>query len=180
MTSFIKDHRTTQGVCALCTFCRSPRLLPDRCSRAFTVSAATTPAWRCVLILQKHYIGSRLMRQCAPRSKRFGTTTGVCSVWTAWRQLRLEGEDVAVLSANARIRLPGNGGTVTRLMTRLSLQGAVRKGCGKTIPDSSGTMSPRHRRFFWIKKHLWQTASFGRQRRTYSALSAMQRAWLAG
>jgi transposase InsO family protein len=43
-----------------------------------------------------------------------------------WHVLRRDGQDVAPLSANACIRLPGNGCTVERLMRALGIRGVVR------------------------------------------------------
>mgnify|MGYP006143040139 FL=1 len=55
-----------------------------------------------------------------------------------WHVLRREGEDVAPLSANACIRLPGNGCTVERLMRALGIRGVVRgKRVVTTNPDTS-------------------------------------------
>jgi putative transposase len=69
-----------------------------------------------------------------------------------WHVLRRQGEDAAPLSANACIRLPGNGCTVERLMRRLGIRGVVRgKKVITTNPDTyvptwSGTVyvAPRH------------------------------------
>ena len=55
-----------------------------------------------------------------------------------WHVLRRQGEDAAPLSANACIRLPGNGCTVERLMHRLGIRGVVRgKKVITTNPDTS-------------------------------------------
>jgi transposase-like protein len=55
-----------------------------------------------------------------------------------WHVLRRQGEDAAPLSANACIRLPGNGCTVERLMRRLGIRGVVRgKKVITTNPDTS-------------------------------------------
>ena len=58
-----------------------------------------------------------------------------------WHVLRRGGEDVAPLSANACIRLPGNGCTVERLMRSLGIRGVVRGK--KIIPTNPDTSQPR-------------------------------------
>ena len=55
-----------------------------------------------------------------------------------WHVLRRQGEDAAPLSANACIRLSGNGCTVERLMRSLGIRGVVRgKKVITTNPDTS-------------------------------------------
>jgi hypothetical protein len=75
-----------------------------------------------------------------------------------WHVLRRDGQDVAPLSANACISLPGNGCTVERLMRALGIRGVVRgKRVVTTNPDTSlpcPALPGRHRRFSQ-KKRLW-------------------------
>ena len=58
--------------------------------------------------------------------------------WTIWHVLRRQGEDAAPLSANACLRLSGDGSTVEWLMRRPGIAGVVRgKKVITTNPDRS-------------------------------------------